>query len=619
MLAFLFVGLAGFVTVSADARRRESAERVTHTLLVESHLFRLSGMLQRAESSERGFLLTNDEAYLWPFDQVARDSRAEIDALSRIVADNETQSDALAALAPIVDERLNILKSKIDLVREGRTQAAIDVLKSGRGKALMEQLLAIIDRMQTEEQRLYLEREERRAAATAQMEIAFFVMAVAMVCAGLAALFGSRKLIVELEALTASQQAALATAREQSMRREAAEAQLRQAQKLEALGRMTGGIAHDFNNMLAIIIASLNILRRKLQRGESEWEPLVDSAVAGADSAAKFVRKLLAFARMQPLSPEPLDVNALVQDAVKMLKGLLGAGIRLELALAEDLRRVEVDASELESALVNLVVNARDAMPDGGRLTIETQNYELDVQPAEGGEKAARRFVMIAVTDTGEGMPSHVLANAFDPFFTTKPVGKGSGLGLSQVHGFVQQSGGHVRIYSEPGRGASVKIFLPDCDEASPVSALAPSAPQSSDCPQGSPTEAILIVDDNETARGVTAAAMRELGYRAIEAENAAAALEVMEKGGITLVVSDVVMSPVDGVELAQTIAARWHDIPVLLVTGFTRMALTRNGVGVEKAELLTKPFTLSQIAVKVRSMVDAAGASRKVRERAPQ
>ncbi len=601
--------------MSADARRRETAERINHTLLVEGHLYRLNGMLQRAESSERGFLLTDDESYLWPFDQVTRDAQRELDDLAQLVADNPTQRRSLVELGPIVAERLDILKQKIELVRAGRAQDAVAVLKTGRGKALMERLLSIIDAMEREEQRLYLEREEHRAEATTQMEIAFFVMAVAMVCAGLVALFSSRNLIRELEARTRAQQAALAEAREHSARREAAEAQLRQAQKLEALGRMTGGIAHDFNNMLAVIIASLNILRRKLQRGETEWEPLVDSAVAGADSAAKFVRKLLAFARMQPLTPAPLDVNALVLDAVKMLQGILGANIKLELALADNLRRVEVDAGELQSALVNLVVNARDAMPDGGRLTIETQNYELDARPVNGGDRVPGRFVMIAVTDTGEGMKPQVLANAFDPFFTTKPPGRGSGLGLSQVHGFVKQSGGHVRIYSEPGRGASVKIFLPDCDDAGAGAALSKPAPLAgAEYPAGLPGETILVVDDNETARGVTAAAMRELGYRALEFDSAEGALKALEKGGVTLVVSDVVMSPVNGVDLAQTIAGRWPEIPVLLVTGFTRMALTRNGLGVEKAELLTKPFTLSQIAVKVRSMIDAAAAPRNPR-----
>ena len=240
------------------------------------------------------------------------------------------------------------------------------------------------------------------------------------------------------------------------------EEQFRQSQKMETVGQLTGGIAHDFNNMLAVIIGNLNILKRRLSRGESGVERCIDGALEGAERAALLTHRLLAFSRQQSLAPEVVDINKLVAGMSEMLRRTLGENLHLETVLAGGLWRTHADASQLESAILNLAVNARDAMPDGGRLTIETCNAHLDdTYAATHADVTAGQYVMVAVSDTGVGMPQDVAARAFDPFFTTKPIGKGTGLGLSQVYGFVKQSGGHINIYSEPGQGTTIRLYFP--------------------------------------------------------------------------------------------------------------------------------------------------------------
>ena len=361
--------------------------------------------------------------------------------------------------------------------------------------------------------------------------------------------------------------------------------------------------------MLGVIVASLNILRRKLARNEQDYEPLIDSATEGAESAANLVRRLLAFSRVQPLAPEPLDANRLVEGMSNLLRRTIGDNIVLETRLAEKLWSTKVDANELESVIINLAVNARDAMPDGGRLTIETANLQLDdAEAARHVEATPGPYVAISVTDTGEGMPPEVLARAFDPFFTTKPAGKGTGLGLSQAHGFVRQSGGHIRISSEPGRGTNVTLFLPrhvaTPDEADDP---APSAPvRGAEIPSGDPGEVILVVEDDDVARRVTVEGIRELGYTALEAGGGAQALEILrERDDVRLMVSDVIMAEMDGVTLAREARKSRPGLRVLHVSGYTGDAAVQNGFMDREIVLLPKPFTLEKIASKIREMLD--------------
>jgi PAS domain S-box-containing protein len=388
--------------------------------------------------------------------------------------------------------------------------------------------------------------------------------------------------------------------------RNKAEEQLRQAQKMEAVGQLTGGIAHDFNNMLAVIIGGLNILQRRLAKGDTDIGRFVEGAMDAAQRAANLVQRLLAFSRRQPLAPEPLNANRMIGGMSELLMRTLGETIHLETVLAAGLWQISVDAGQLESAILNLCVNARDAMPAGGRLTIETGNIYIDERYAREASLTAGQFVLIAVTDSGTGMVPEVIAKAFDPFYTTKEVGKGTGLGLSQVYGFVRQSGGTVKIYSEVGVGSTIKIYLPRYyGEA----AGEPALKGSDQLVLGKPSEVILVVEDEARVRAVSAEGLRELGYTVIESALPADALRLIEEGQVvSLLFTDVVMPGMSGRELADRIRALRPALPVLYTTGYTRNAIVHNGILEPGTQLLTKPFSIRDLAAKVRAVLDAAG-----------
>jgi PAS domain S-box-containing protein len=383
-----------------------------------------------------------------------------------------------------------------------------------------------------------------------------------------------------------------------------AEEQLRQSQKMEAVGQLTGGIAHDFNNMLAAVVGSLDLLGRRIGPEDARARRYADAAMEGARRAALLTQRLLAFSRQQPLRPEPVAVNALVAGMSELIRGSIGGDVRLETVLASGLWRAHADPNQLENAILNLAVNARDAMPEGGRLTIETQNAHIDERYAAANLGVpAGQYVLIAVTDTGAGMPAEVIAKAFDPFFTTKPVGKGTGLGLSQVYGFVKQSGGHVKIYSEPGEGTTVKVYLPrlvGADADAPVEGPAAALPL------GEGQEVILVVEDEPAVRQVSVDALTELGYRVIEADGAAAALRLLDgHPEIALLFTDVVMPDTNGRKLADEARRRRPDLRVLFTTGYTRNAVVHNGVLDPGVDLIGKPFTIEELAAKVRAILD--------------
>ncbi len=386
--------------------------------------------------------------------------------------------------------------------------------------------------------------------------------------------------------------------------REVAEAQMRQAQKMEAIGQLSGGIAHDFNNMLAIIVGSVNVAKRKLERGETDVGRYLDGALGGAHRAAGLTQRLLAFSRKQPLEPVVSDVNALVRGVEELLRRSLGERVRLELALAAGLWRTRVDQGQLENALVNLAINARDAMPKGGSLTIETMNGFLDdAYAAEHAEVTAGQYVLVAVSDTGEGMSAGVIARAFDPFFTTKPAGSGTGLGLSQVYGFVKQSGGHIKIYSEPGQGTTVKIYLARHYGEGDVAPVA--ARDVAELPAGAASEVVLVVEDDDAVREVTAGAVAELGYGVVTAASGEAALRILrDAGGIALLLTDVVMPGMSGRQLAEAAVREWPGLKVVYTTGYTANAIVHNGMVDPGVELLTKPFSLEQLALKLRRVL---------------
>lgn len=383
------------------------------------------------------------------------------------------------------------------------------------------------------------------------------------------------------------------------------EEQLRQSQKMEAVGQLTGGIAHDFNNMLAVVMGSLELLNRRIGTEDVRARHYVTQGLEGARRAASLTQRLLAFSRQQPLRPETVNVNRLVAGMSELLAHSLGGAIQLETVLAAGAWPVHVDPNQLENVLLNLGVNARDAMPEGGRLTIETQNAHLDSRyVAEEIGVATGQYVMIAVTDTGTGMSPEVMARAFDPFFTTKGVGKGTGLGLSQVYGFVKQSNGHVRIYSEPGQGTTIKIYLPrltGVDLASPDNGIAEGV-----LLPGEARDVILVVDDEAVVRRFSCDALTELGYRVLEADSAAAALKVLAAHpDIKLLFTDIVMPETNGRKLADAALIKRPDLKVLFTLGYTRNAVVHNGVVDAGVELIGKPFTIEELAARVREILD--------------
>ncbi len=391
--------------------------------------------------------------------------------------------------------------------------------------------------------------------------------------------------------------------KDQTIALAAAEDALRQAHKMEAVGQLTGGVAHDFNNMLAVIMGSLDLLTRRVGIEDPRSKRYLDAAMDGAKRAAALTQRLLAFSRQQPLRPEAINVNRLVSGMSDLLRHSIGAGIRLETVLAGGLWSVNADPNQLENVILNLGVNARDAMPKGGRLTIETQNAHLDARyvAAQPGLPEGQ-YVLIAVTDTGEGMTPEVIAKAFDPFFTTKETGKGTGLGLSQVYGFVKQSGGHVKIYSEPGEGTTVKIYLPR------VNAAAKTDDESADYgpPTGEAQEVVLVVDDEAAVRQFSTDALTELGYRVLEADGYATALRMIEQyPDIALLFTDIVMPDGNGRKLADDAQVLRPDLKVLYTSGYTRNAVVHNGVVDPGVELIGKPFTVDDLAAKVREILD--------------
>ncbi len=389
-----------------------------------------------------------------------------------------------------------------------------------------------------------------------------------------------------------------------------AEQALRQAQKLEAIGHLTGGVAHDFNNLLQVVLGSLEALKRRIDSpatpSPSDIVRSVDIAMRGAERAASLTQRLLAFSRQQPLDPRPTDVNRLITGMSELLRRTLGESIAIDIVLGGGLWWTSVDPNQLENAILNLAVNARDAMPDGGRLTIESGNAALDENYArEQQEVRSGQYVMLAISDTGTGMTKDVVASAFDPFFTTKEPGQGTGLGLSQVYGFVKQSNGHVKICSEPGEGTTIRIYFPRLlDETC-------TEEQTKDVayPVGNRSEMVLLVEDNEAVRQTNAAMLDELGYAVIEAENAAKALKIIETTpSIRLLFTDVGLPDgINGRQLADLALQRRPSLKVLFTTGYVRNAIVHGGRLDPGIQLIGKPFTVAALAIKLRELLDEA------------
>ncbi len=384
------------------------------------------------------------------------------------------------------------------------------------------------------------------------------------------------------------------------------QAQLSQAQKMEAVGQLTSGVAHDFNNLLTVIMGNLDMLESSIGDRPADVASL-QSAFGAANRAAELTRQLLAFSRRQPLEPRAVQLNKRVEGMTQLLSRTIGEQIEIKLKTSPDLWRVLVDPTQLDSALANLAVNARDAMPDGGTLIIETANAPLDeVYAAQHAEVTAGDYVALSVSDTGTGMPPEVVARVFEPFFTTKAAGKGTGLGMSMVFGFIKQSGGHIKIYSEVGYGTTVRLYLPRARAEG--DAMGEAAPAAS-APMAKAGEAILLVEDEASVRQMAVQSLSRFGYQVLIAADGPTALEILDRGSrIDLLFTDLIMpGGTNGTELAGAARLRRPGLKILFTSGYTEPALASQMLQIDGAALLSKPYRIADLARKVRETLDRA------------
>ena len=610
-VGFGLVVVAAIAVALMFARSREADKLVDHTFEVQSTAQTLLSQVQAAENGQRGFLITGDDDYLKRFDGALARVPELLASLRQQTADNPRQQARLDRLEPLVKARFDRIQSSIDLAKEGDRDAAFDVVKAGEGKTLMDDIVAELSAFVKAERDLLAMRQSRSAEIrlwlsllTGMALVAATLLAVLLAIATRQAVSGLLERTRELE--------------EESKLRREAEATLMQAQKMEAVGQLSGGIAHDFNNLLTIIIGNLDAMKRQLAM-LAGLEPArdiagklsksLDAALRGAQSSAQLTHRLLAFSRRQALEPQRLDLNRLVSGMLEMFRRTLGSDIGIETVLGAGLWPTFADGHQLENVLLNLALNAKAAMPDGGCLTIETANTYLDdAYVRRFGDIKAGQYAVLCVTDTGTGIAKDILDKVFEPFFTTKPPGEGSGLGLAMVHGFVKQSGGHVRIYSEEGRGTTVKIYLPRLigEEVGAVPAGKAEGKQA--IPRAKPGEMILLVEDSEGVREYARDILLELGYGVIDAANVQEALRaVAKKPHISLLFTDVVLGESNGRVLADKVRQIYPNLPVLFTTGYTRNAIVHQGRLDPDVQLLNKPFTQQDLARKLRELLDGA------------
>lgn len=573
----------------------DQTEWVKHSLVVQTKLSQVWSLAQDAELAERGYVITGDESLLEPLSKVGQRLDEKTGELRELLADNPSQTAAVVASIAMLRQRLVTLDQIVNVRRSGDAASASSQIGDDHRKGSFQALRDSFADICKQEQQLLDKRLASERTTVAILSIAI----TTSVLGTMAVLFGwitqQRRSSTELEA-------ANVVLTQTIQEREAAEVQLRQMQKMEAVGQLTGGIAHDFNNMLAVMMGAINLARRRLAKGE-DITPLLQSAQDSAERAADLVRRLLAFSRQQPLAPSVIDANRFVSSMSELVSRTLGTSIKMETVLGGGLWTTRADHTQLENALLNLCVNARDAMPDGGCLTVETANCHLDdaYSRLHPGVPAGQ-YVLIAVTDTGGGMSPDVKARAFEPFFTTKSVNKGTGLGLSQVFGFVRQSGGHVKIYSEPGEGTTIKLYLPRNYEGEADTMRVPGV----SVPTPTGTETILLVDDESAVLAVTAAGLRDLGYTVTEAGGPKTALAKFENGErFDLLLTDIVMPEINGRKLADAALRHQPNLKILFMTGFTKNAVVHNGVVDQGVHFLAKPFSIEELSHKLRQVFD--------------
>jgi signal transduction histidine kinase len=616
--AYAVLLLAGLVTIYLALGSKSAEYRVQNTLEVRLEARLLIRNLQRAVIRERGFLITGEADYLGSgFPELVDSFLESLAKLKGRVADIPEQAGRLAEIEPDINRLRATLSATIALMTAGRRDQAIDLVRSSGVQGLVEDLTERLDSFVQVEDRLLI--EQQASAAAWQNALLLLIGSSLVLAVGLSLALGrsTRNFMQSLQARTAELEGEI-------RRREETEVTLRQAQKMEAIGQLTGGVAHDFNNLLTVIMGNLDTMRRNLASRKDQapadiadrFPKLIDMALQAARSGAKLTHRLLAFARRQPLEPSRVDCNRLVSDMSELLRRTLGETVNLETVLGGGVWPIFVDPNHVESALLNLALNAQHAMPSGGRLTIETANTYLDQAYVDRfGDLKPGQYVLISVADTGTGIAPEILDRVFEPFFTTRPAEVGSGLGLAMVHGFVKQSGGHVRIYSEPGHGSTVKMYFPRLEEGRQVAATPAAATASASLVErAGDAETILVVEDNDDVREYARSVLTELGYTVREVSNAREALSIIESGEpIDLLFTDVVLpGGISGRELRDEVARIRPNLPVVFTTGYTPNAIVHHGRLDAGVNLISKPYTRRDLAAKLSQVLRSAAQRRR-------
>ncbi|RWP82663.1 MAG: response regulator [Mesorhizobium sp.] len=594
----LIVGSRAMLVEEQRANRAAAREAIEYQQLLSG----LLSLAQEAESGQRGYLLTGEKSYLEPYRSAVGAIPGQLAHIDSLTAPDDQLVQPINHIKDALSQKQAELAETIALYDQGNATKALDLIRSGQGKAVMDEIRTSMDTVRRISAAAVAARDAHTDQVEAWLRIGSLAALLAIFLLAGYAIRESRRRFREVAVAQDELVRKNVALGKEIETREKAESQIRQMHKMEAVGQLTGGIAHDFNNMLAVIISAMNLAQRKLARGEHDIAQFIDAAIDAATRAANLTARLLAFSRQQPLAPQIVDANRLLTGMSDLIRRALGETIRIETVLAGGLWKTHADPSQIENAVLNLAVNARDAMGDDGKLTIETANSHLDDSYAAAhAEVAAGQYVMIAVSDTGSGMTPDVIAKAFEPFFTTKAVNKGTGLGLSQVFGFVKQSGGHVNIYSEPGEGTTIKIYLPRYFGAEEPAVTT----RRGDNTAAPVTETILVVEDDARVRVSTTEAIRELGYTVIHAASGEEALQKLaENPNVALLFTDIVMPVMNGRKLAEEAVARMPLLKVIFTTGFTRNAVVHDGVLDHDVHFLAKPFTIEQLAAKLRDVL---------------
>jgi signal transduction histidine kinase/CheY-like chemotaxis protein len=610
-VAIALMCFAGAAAVGALFRAAEAEKSVNRTIEIRQQARDLLMIMLNAETGIRGFLLSGDETFLEPYRSAPRQLSDTIERLTAFTADNPNQQQGLKSISNTTGQLMDFYRDLLVLTGQGKRDGAIERITLKTGKTTMDETRTLIDAFNDRELALLHERQQ-----TASFWETFLIGAggsALILAIALVVLFARSTFhyIEHLDFRTAELE-------NEARRRHESEVTLLQAQKMESVGQLTGGIAHDFNNMLTVIIGNLETLQRRLARTQPSgmsFENLsaltkpAELALQGAHNAAKLTHRLLAFARRQPLAPVRADLNKIVSGISDLLRRTMGETIIFETVLAAGLWPTFVDTNQLENVILNLAVNARDAMPNGGHLTIETANSYLDEAYArQFGDIAPGQYALLSVTDTGTGIPPDLMKRVFEPFFTTKGHGQGSGLGLAMVHGFVKQTGGHIRIYSEANEGTTVKIYLPRLSQAAEVATNPEEMPQHpAPVEPAQPSETILLVEDNEDVRQYAQSALEELGYKVLVSHDGAGALRIVNDGAhIDLLFTDIVLpGGMNGRQLSHEVLKIRPGLAVLFTTGYTPNAIIHHGRLDPDVELLSKPYTRDDLSRKIRRVLD--------------